>query len=410
MMRRLKKVIPKHSSCLDLSDYMVYLRSGFTPCKDQVIALEKVWEKVLGNRKIVPTPTGRHALWSFLDIAGLKKGDEVLVSAYNFYVVIRLIIQKGLVPVFVDIEPETLCMDPDDLARKITDRSRLVLVTHMFGTPADLKRITLICKQNNLLLFEDCAHAVGTYCGTDHIGHTGDGALFSFGIYKLVNTFGGGMLVLRDSCSVDIDYNAPNLALTGIKSFLDNFIRSIFSVLMTPTLHTFIFYPLLRFSKRHIPGLYQMIEPSGNDPAYLFEVGNRAPFKPYMQRMIKQQLAKVEGKISRRREIAERINSGLKGVDGIRVLHQDRHGRANCSYFGIYVPDPEDMARHLEDCRIVSNPHEYYDCSNLPQFSEYKSYCKHANYAEKHILRLPNYSCLCDEEVEHILLTICSFK
>ena len=383
-----KKVLPRHSSCLDLRNYLIYLRSIIEPFENRSLQMEKIWEPLLGPCHITSAPTGRHALWYYLDIAGLKKGDEVLVSAYNFYVVIQLLVQRGLIPKFVDIDPETLCMEPDDLAKKVTDKSRLVLVTHMFGNPSDLKKIALICKKHNLLLFEDCAHGIRSYCGEKHVGTESDGALFSFGIYKIINSFGGGMLVQRNSQTSNINHIDSSQALSGVKSFIDSFIRFVISSLMTPTLHTVILYPLLKLSKQYIPQLYHMIEPSKSDPDYLFEIDNRAPFKPFMLKMIKHQLLTLDENISRRKEIAEKIKSELKDIEGINVLNENKFGRSNYSYFGIYVADPETMAKHLEVNRVIANPHEYYDCSNLPQFSDYKSRCKHASYAEKHSLTL----------------------
>ena len=76
----------------------------------------------------------------------------ILIAAYNYYVVVRLLIQKGMRCVFVDIDPTTLTIDPDDLARKITPASKLVVVTHMFGIPADLETIKRICDDHGLLI------------------------------------------------------------------------------------------------------------------------------------------------------------------------------------------------------------------------------------------------------------------
>jgi dTDP-4-amino-4,6-dideoxygalactose transaminase len=403
---RFQRVIPRHAPCLDAADYLTYLTSWFTSHRNRALSLEKIWEPLLGQRWIVPTPTGRHALWGFLNAAGLQEGDEVLVAAYNFSVIVRMVLQKKLVPVFVDIDPDTLCVDPEDLAKKITGRTRLVIVTHMFGSPADMQRIVRLCTQRRLLLFEDCAHAVGTSCGPDYVGQFGDGALFSFGVYKLVNTFGGGMLVVRDASRFRADLRTLNRSSGGLVSFADNFIRCVVSMLLSPTLHTVLLYPFMRFAERKAPRVYHLVYPSSHDPTYTFEVGGRAPFKPYMKRMIRRQLARLETHIARRRAIVQRVKSALQGIADVRLLHEDKHGRSNCSYFGICVPDPEALAKHLEADGIVSNPHEYDDCSSLLQFSAYQSPCPNANDAARHVLRLPNFPSLRDEEIERMVSSI----
>ena len=117
--------LPVHSSCLRFGDFLTYGKSLWLSKTYDRIALQELWEPYLQSRTILPSPTGRHALHSFLALADLAAGDEVLLASYNFHVVVRIVLQANLVPVFVDIDPETLCMDPDDLRRKITKRSKV---------------------------------------------------------------------------------------------------------------------------------------------------------------------------------------------------------------------------------------------------------------------------------------------
>ncbi len=402
MVMRHTPVIPRHVPSLNAGDYAAYARPRRPGRADQAEALEALWRSRLGPCRIVPTPTGRQALWEFLDRAGLQDGDEVLVAAYNFYVIVRILLQRQLVPVFVDIEPDTLCMDPADLARKVTTRSRLVLVTHLFGNPADLARITAVCRPHGLLLFEDCAHAVGTMCGGAHAGSRSDGALFSFGIYKIVNTFGGGMLALPQGSRAAGQGGARPPAARGPAAFLDTFVRCAVSWLLRPRWHTAILYPVMKFAERFLPGLHRLVYPSGNDPAYRFRLGDRAPFQPFMTAMMARQLGRLERQIERRRDIAARLKTLLVDVPQVRPLNEDRHGRSNLSYLGCYVPDPEASAAYLEREGLLANPHEYYECSSLPQFSEHATPCERAAYAAKHLLRLPNSPAMSDVDVSRL--------
>jgi dTDP-4-amino-4,6-dideoxygalactose transaminase len=346
-------------------------------------------------------------LWYFLERVDLQPGDEVLVSAYNFYVMVRLIVQKGLVPVFVDIEPTTLNMDAQDLARKVTSRSRLVLVTHMFGQPANLREIKAICDQHDLLLFEDCAHAIGTRSEGEQVGQAGDGALFSFGVEKLINTFGGGMLVLADRWAEG--YQPPKHPVTGLASFGDTLSRCLVTWLMTPQWYGSILYPAKKFSDQHLRQLKQIINPAKDNPEYRFEVNSRAPFKPFMVEMQARQLARLSDNISRRREIIHQLKRRFSRITAITLLDEDKHGQSNGSYFGICVPDPEALTAYLEAHGIDANPHEFYNCAALDQFAPYHNCCPQADYASGHLLRLPSYPWLRAEEVEHIGNTIEQF-
>jgi len=403
-------LIPKHSSCLPTSDYLPYLTTWAKPRSSLVDGFRNVWADRFPSSKLYPTPTGRHALWYFLETINLQAGDEVLVAAYNFYVIIRLILQKGLVPIFVDIDSQTLCMDADDLAKKITKKSRLVLVTHMFGNPAEMIAIKKICLENKLLLFEDCAHAVGTLCNTESVGQFGDGALFSFGVQKLINSFGGGMLVLSNKYATDFDlplHSPPRLAST-----LDTFSRALTSFLMHPALYGFTLYSAQKAISRwenKLPQIKAVIDPAKDNPDYRFREQERAPYQAFMSEMHRTQLVRLDANINRRREIVALIKGELQSVDEITLLDEDKHGRSNCSYFGIYVPDPFALSNYLSQNGVDSGPQEYYDCASLGQFSAFAINCDNAKIASQHILRLPSYPWMRDTDIENIISTIKNF-
>ncbi len=382
------------------------LKSGF-----QKLSAETVWHETLPKRKLIPAPTGRHALWYFMQFVDLKEGDEVLFAGYNFYIIVRLVVQRGCKPVFVDIDPETLCMDPDDLEKKITPKSRCVMVTHMFGNPGDLTRISEICQKNDLLLFEDCAHAVGTTHNGEQVGQAGDGALFSFGIQKLINSFGGGLLAIKKEWVEGKPLPEHNVGGSG--PFFDTFSRVLTSFMTTPKFYGYTYYPGLNFAMKMAdngrPQLKAVLDPSKDDPNYRFEQHSRAPFKPFMLRMHQLQLKRALTNIARRREIIARIKERVAEVPEIKVLNEDKHGQTNASYFGVYASRTKELAQHLAEHGVEANPQEYYNCSQLEQFSEFKADCPHSAYASTHVLRLPSYPWLSDGEVEHIADSIVSF-
>jgi dTDP-4-amino-4,6-dideoxygalactose transaminase len=391
--------IPKHTNRLGWSDYRIYLGALLRGHGGPLDALP-AWGRALPDRVLIPTPTGRHALWYFLQTAGLEPGDEVLVGAYNFYVIVRLLVQKGLVPVFVDIEPKTLCLDPSDLARKITPRSRMVLVTHMFGNPANLTEVSDLCRRHDLLLFEDCAHAVGTTHAGTQVGRAGDGALFSFGVQKLVNTFGGGLLCLREELA---ERFVARLHRAGIvTSALDTFVRFMTSALMSPSVYGATLHPLERLASSR-PGskLQQWIDPSKDDPAYRFSTDGRAPFRPFMLRMHVKQLGRLAETIEQRRANVAAMKERCADANGIGLLDEDRHGFSNGSYFGVYVADARLFVRQL-GARGIGAAQEYYDCSRLEQFADFRAHCPGAQRASGQLLRLPSHTGLTPDDRDAI--------
>jgi len=131
-----------------------------------------------------------------LSLAAFRIGPdhEVLVSPLTFVSTAHAILYVGATPVFVDVCPDTLCMDPDDVERKLTDKSRVILPVHYGGHPAELDELQKIARKHNLLLIEDAAHACGSEYKGRKIGSIGDATCFSFHAVKNLATGDGGMI------------------------------------------------------------------------------------------------------------------------------------------------------------------------------------------------------------------------
>lgn len=405
------RAIPKNSTCLRAGDYLPYLRAALSTGAAPAGAAEEVFRTLLPDRRLLATPTGRHALWTFLQTAPLREGDEVLVAAYNFYVVVRLLVQRGLVPVFVDVEPGTLCMSADDLRARLGPRSRMALVTHIYGHPADLRRVAAVCRERGLLLFEDCAHAVGTLHEGRQVGQEGDGALFSFGVEKLINSFGGGLLAARPELLRD--FRPPDVSVSRRLSVTDNFTRFVYTAAMSPGVYRRLVRPASRALGWASPAarrsVREFFEPSKDDPAYRFRIESRPPYKPFMAEMQARQLRRLQENISRRRALVERMRRGLARVEEVRLLDMDKHGRANASYFAAVVPDPYGLVEHLRRRGVGAHPQEFLDCSALEQFREFRADCPVARRASSSVVRLPSYPTLSDGDADHVVESVASF-
>ncbi len=394
-------ILPRHSPCLQPRDLAALGRALLSPPPPEG-ALTAPFAAWLPGRRLVPTPTGRHALWLFLEHAGLRPGDEVLVAAYNFHVVVRLLVQRGLVPVFVDVDPDTLCMDPGQLEASVGPKARLVILTHMFGHPAPADAIARICRERGLLLFEDCAHALATRCSRAEgdalpAGCFGDGALFSFGIFKILDTLGGGLLALPegDARVPARPFPRPGL-LTGAGDPLE---RLVVSLLLHPRPYSALLDPLLRA----VPSLVPRLHPSDPDPDYRFDPADRHLYRRPLASLSRPQLGRLEAGVRRRRAIAARVAEAVADHPALRPLAPDRHGRSNGSYLGLRCADPVGAARHLALRGVDSAPREFTDCSALPGFAPWGRACAGAREADAHTLRLPSFPCMSEAQLGRML-------
>jgi len=161
-------------------------------------SLEQKFCSYFENRDTFAFNSGRTAFLAILKSLGLEKNDEVLIQAFTCNAAVNPILWAGLKPVFVDIEKETLNINPSDLEKKISSRSRVIIVQHTFGKPADLDRILEICQKNNLILIEDCAHCLGGEYNGKKLGTFGKASFFSLGRDKIISSVYGGIAIIQD--------------------------------------------------------------------------------------------------------------------------------------------------------------------------------------------------------------------
>ena len=166
---------------------------------ETVAELERQFAAYHGCAHGIALVNGTVSLEIALSAAGIKPGDEVIVPPITFVASAAAIARIGAVPVFVDIDPETINLDPEKVADHINERTRAMVVVHFAGHPADLDRLTEICDQRGLVMIEDCAHAHGAEWHGRRIGGFGSFGSFSFQASKNMTAGEGGMLVTNDA-------------------------------------------------------------------------------------------------------------------------------------------------------------------------------------------------------------------
>ena len=395
-------LLPKHSPAMRPMDFAQAARRT----RDPNAHLQALWNPKLPGKRVFGMPAGRHALWAFLDAANISHDGEVIVAAYNYYVIVRLLVQWGLRPVFVDIDHDTLNLDPAGVAKTITDRTRLVVVTHMFGVPANLDAILAVCKPMSVKVFEDCAHAVGS---SDihglQLGTRGDGALFSFGPQKIVNCFGGGMLALGAALARDWTPPSPPKVSWTVAAATPT--KALMSVFMTPSLYRCTLRPLIKLGRsmaeRGWPWLRDVASPSKDLNGYRFDLKSRPPFAAFMPFLCARQLGRLERNVRVRRAIIAQIKAATAHLTCYKFLDEDRFGRANGSYFGVYIEDVGAFTRFMLTKGIEVEPHAFYDCASLPQFADFATKCSLAQLASDHLVRLPSYPQLTGRQLKRII-------
>ena len=171
------------------------LRRGTMSESDVTEAFETEFADWQGRSFALGYNSGTAAMWGAMYGVGVGAGDEVIAPSVAWWSAVVPCMGLGATPVFADIDPESLCLDPRSFAERITDRTAAVVVIHNHGHPADIDSILEIAAEHDVAVIEDVAHAPGgTYRG-ERVGNFGDAALFSFQSWKPLAAGEGGMLV-----------------------------------------------------------------------------------------------------------------------------------------------------------------------------------------------------------------------
>jgi UDP-2-acetamido-2-deoxy-ribo-hexuluronate aminotransferase len=157
-----------------------------------------------GVREAIGVASGTDALHLAIDALGIGEGDEVITTPFTFFATVEAILYTGATPVFVDIEPDTLNIDVNQIEANITGKTKAILPVHLFGHPADMRTILNIAKKHRLKMIEDCAQSFGAEANGKKVGSIGDAGCFSFYPSKNLGGYGdGGMIILNSTRVAD---------------------------------------------------------------------------------------------------------------------------------------------------------------------------------------------------------------
>ncbi len=199
----------------EVEEVIASMRSGWLGTGPKVSQFEKEFAhyKGLHASQAAAVNSCTAALHVSLIASGIGVGDEVITTAMTFCATINAIIHCGATPVLADIDPQTINIDPEKIKACITSRTKAILLVHFAGNPCNMDAIMNIAKQHNLLVIEDCAHAIETEYHGRKAGTIGDFGCFSFYVTKNVATGEGGMIL---STNDDVIARSKILALHGM--------------------------------------------------------------------------------------------------------------------------------------------------------------------------------------------------
>ena len=357
----------------DIQAVVEVLRSDYLTTGPKIEEFEQMVADYVGAKYAVAVSNGTAALHVACLSAGIEPGDEVITTPLTFAASANCVLYCGGVPVFADIKKDTYNIDPEDIKRKITNKTKAIIAVHYTGQPCNMDEILAIAREYNLLVIEDAAHALGADYKGKKIGSLSDMTTFSFHPVKHITTGEGGMVTT----------NSEEL-YERLKLFRSHGITRD-SALMT--ISEGVWY-------------YQQQE-----------LGYNYRITDIQCALGISQIKKLEMFVARRRELVEKYNNAFKNIEGFVIPKQDKDCNSSWHLYVLQVLEGrrKSIYEKLQKARIQVNVH-YIPVYKHPYYQKIKKreiYCKNAEELYKNIISLPLYYGLTDEEQTYIIEQIC---
>jgi len=358
----------------DINEVVETLKSGWVAKGPRTIEFEKRFAEYTGAKYAVAMNSATAALHVALIAGGVKPGDEVITTPITFAATANTIIHVGATPVFVDVDPETFCIDVNKIEEKITDKTTAIVPVHYTGHACDMDKIRAIAEKYNLFVSEDAAHAIDTFYKGDLIGKKGDCASFSFYATKNICTGEGGMLTTN---SEDIAEKARVMSTHGMSKAAWN-----------------------RYGK-------------GGAWRYDIEYpGHKYNMFDIQAALAKTQMNKLSAMQDRRKEIVKKYEEGFSRLDGIKLPPEEDYTTHSWHLYVVRLEldkltiDRDKFIELMGEANIGTSVH-FIPVDLMGYYRENFGY-KEGDFpvAESYfdtILSLPLYPKMTDEDVQDVI-------
>ncbi len=345
--------------------------------------------------------------------AMLEPGKKLIMSPYTIADVVNMVILAGARPVFADVERKTCNIDPASIERLIDKDTGAVFITHLHGLACDMGRIVDLCKRSGVPLIEDAAQAFGTKYGGRMVGTFGDAGIYSFGMYKNLTAFYGGMTVTpHDSVAKYIQNERGGHAQMDTLAYIKKATSGLMTdVATSPPLFQAIVHRIFRFGYLHdVECINKRVETE-------LDVGRKKQMpEHYLRRMTPMQarilltgLDKVERENSIRIRYAHIYEEGLCDIPELILPPCREDGSHIYTYYPIQFDERKKLIRWMmQNHRDVTRQH-LKNCADLSSFEDFYSDCPNARQTAEANILLPTYPRYGEEEVRRNVNCIRTF-
>ena len=353
----------------DIKAVVEALCSGWLTTGPRVCEFEKAFAAYCGAPEGVAVNSGTAALHCAMRAIGVGPGDEVIVPAITFAASANAAVYEGAIPIFADVESDTLLIDPVSVAKKITSKTRAIVAVDYAGQPADYDALRELTHKRSIAIIADSCHSPGALYKGRKTGTLGDVSCFSFHPVKHLTTCEGGMAVTDDA-------------------HLAAYMR--------------------RFRNHGIDSDHRSREAAGAHAYDMKELGYNYRLPDVQCALGMAQLSRLDGWVHARQKIAALYDRAFAQIEQVTPL-RTRDDRTNAYHLYVVKLDPaldrDAVFKHLRSCGIGANVH--YAPVYLHSYYQARGYakglCPVAERASRHILTLPMFPAMTEADVARVV-------
>ena len=356
----------------DIQAVVDVLQSDFLTTGPKIAEFEQTVADYVGAKYAVAISNGTSALHAACFAAGIGPGDEVITTPLTFAASANCVLYCGGTPVFADVDPKIYNIDPEDIRRKITDKTKAIIAVHLAGQPCDMDAIHSIAREHGLIVIEDGAHALGSVYKGKKVGSMSDMTTFSFHPVKPITTGEGGMIVTDNE-----DFYKKMVLFRSHGITRDD-------SMMT---------------RNDGPWFYQQ-----------FDLGYNYRITDIQCALGCSQMKKLDRFLARRKEIVARYNEAFADCDNIITPYQLSDTESGWHLYIVQVKncDRRKVFENMREKGIGVNVH-YIPVYMHPYYQEHgyeNVHCANAEEIYSHIISLPLYPGLTSEQQDYVIDTL----
>lgn len=359
----------------------------------------------VSNQFVALTSSGRSALYTLLKALNIKSDDEVMLQAFTCLAVPEPILWVGATPVYADISPRRFTIDVNEVKKKITPRTKAIIIQHTFGIPGPIQELHQLAQERGIYLIEDCAHSLGSTLDGQPLGTFGDAAIFSFGRDKtLSSVYGGAIVTGNHALSMSVQNLQKKLAYPPSMWIIQQLLHPIIFYFALPSYFTFSLGQRLIQIAQGLGLVSKAVTQSerrGFRPSHI-----RWRYAPALAYLLQTQIAKVEEFTARRQSIAQRYFTALSQF-GFSLPRVPENSHPAWLRFPLLVKNRDEFLQVAKHNHLLLG--DWYDAPLVPKdftphiFQYPAGSCPIAEDAAAHTINLPTYPTLTDEQVDEVI-------